>query len=177
MDNQETDQALMAAYITGDESAFQVIYGRYSGQLYSYLQKKLKNREEVDEVFQKAFMKFHSTRHNYNSKYPLLQWLYVVSKTTLIDHYRSQGRQIKTEDLSFEVLNSLAVSQDQGTLALMDNSDVGFLSSLTNEQRKAIEMRVLDEASYEEIARALNKSQASVRQMISRAFKNVRGAT
>lgn len=174
MTSLHTDQELMRAYLTGDESAFAVIYERYSGKIYSYLQKKLKTREETDEVFQKVFLKFHKTRKNYDSQYPLLQWLYVVTKTTLFDHFRLQGRQIKTDDTPIEEINSLQVSQEPLSEALIVGRDVSILSSLSAEQRTAVEMRIIDECSYEQIALTLNKSQQGVRQMISRALKKIR---
>ncbi|MBL7664268.1 MAG: RNA polymerase sigma factor [Bacteriovoracaceae bacterium] len=173
MSNQP-DEELMSAYITGDEIAFAVIYGRYSGKIYSFLRKKLKAREEVDEVFQKVFLKFHSTRKNYNSSYPLLQWFYVVARTTLLDHFRSLNRQIKTDEMPID-LNSLGPSQEPHQATLGEEKGVGILNSLSADQRRMVEMRFVDDLTYEEIAQALNKSQDSIRQTISRAFKKIRG--
>ncbi len=170
----QSDEELMSAYITGDEAAFAVIYDRYSGKIYSFLQKKLKAREETDEVFQKVFLKFHSTRKNYNSSYPLLQWLYVVARTSLLDHFRSLNRQIKTDEMPID-LNLLELSQESHQGTLSEEREVEILNSLSAHQRQIVEMRFIDDLTYEEISEALNKSQDSIRQTISRAFKKIRG--
>jgi RNA polymerase sigma-70 factor (ECF subfamily) len=170
-----SDQELMEAYLTGDESAFAQLYQRHSGKIYAFLRKKLDSREEVDEVFQKVFLKLHKTRKNYNSQYPLMQWMYVVAKTTLLDHFRLQSRQIETTDTPLEEMNSIEVSQTHTTETLIEGRDMSALEGLTTEQKQAIEMRIVDELSYDEIAKALNKSEVNVRQIISRALKRIRG--
>lgn len=174
MDTQKTDQELMESYLSGEESAFAVLYQRHSGKIYAYLRKRLNNREEVDEVFQKVFLKFHKTRKNYNKDYPIAQWLYVVAKTTLFDHFRLQNRQVKVDEKPIEEINSALLSQNESSEPLNMERDMSLLNSLSQEQRQAVEMRVIDELSYEQIAKTLNRSQDSVRQTISRALKKLR---
>ena len=77
---QKSDHELMIAYLSGDEGAFAALYGRYGGKVYTFLGKKISNRQELDEVFQTAMLKFHNTRRNYDPKYSVLQWLYVVRR-------------------------------------------------------------------------------------------------
>ncbi len=164
--DQKTDHELMQAYLNADESAFAVIYNRHSGKIYAYLKKKLNNRQEADEVFQKVFLKFHQSRKNYQAEYPVLQWLYVIAQTTMIDHFRSQNRQLKIEDMP--------LSQNDAPEALNHERDVGLLDQLPNEQRQVLEMRIIDELSYEQIAASLNRTEVSIRQTVSRALKKLR---
>src|SRR3954466_12690289 len=88
----------MRRYILGDNEAFRLLYARHSGRVYAYLRKKLDSPQETDEVFQACFLKFHQARDQYNPKYPILQWLYVISRTTLLDHVRKEGRQVQIAD-------------------------------------------------------------------------------
>lgn len=166
-----SDEELMHAYIGGDASAFETLYKRHSGKVYGYLQKRLKNRESADEVFQASFIKLHSSRAKYDFKYLFMQWLFVIVKTTLTDHFRKTGRQIKIAD---EELNPDLVSQTDPSPALNEGKELEALNILPIEQRQAIEMRVIDELSYDEIAAKLGRSQESVRQMVSRGLKKLR---
>lgn len=174
---EKTDQELMENYLSGDESAFASLYERHSGKVYAYLKKKLNTREETDEVFQKVFLKFHHSRKNYDRQYPVMQWLYVIAKTTLLDHFRAQSKQVKVDESPIEEINPNLLSQNAPAQTLSLERDIEILQSLSKEQRQAIEMRVFDELSYEQIAEKLNRSQDNVRQLISRALKKLRRAT
>jgi len=166
-----TDEELMRAYINGDYFAFKTLYKRYSAKVYGYLFKKLQNREVTNEIFQNVFLKFHQARTNYDFNYLFTQWIFVIAKTTLLDHFRKVGREIKTidEEINFDLL-----SQKDPTPTLSEDKELEMLNSLSQEQRQVIQMRVIDERSYEDIASALGRSQISVRQMVSRGLKHLR---
>ena len=89
----------------------------------------------------------------------------------MIDHYRKSGRQVKVTD---EELNEERVSQNNPEPALDQEKELESLKHVSAEQRQAIEMRVIDELSYEEIAAKLNRSETSVRQIVSRGLKKLR---
>ncbi|MBI2604894.1 MAG: sigma-70 family RNA polymerase sigma factor [Deltaproteobacteria bacterium] len=161
----------MRAYLGGDEKAFEALYRRHSGKVYGYLRKRLSDRAAADEVFQSVFLKLHQTRRNYDPAYPFAQWLFVVAKTTLFDHFRKASRQVKVSD---EPFNEGLLSQNQPSPALNNEKELEALGLLPAKQRQAIEMRVLDERSYEEIAAKLSRSQENVRQMVSRGLKKLR---
>jgi RNA polymerase sigma-70 factor (ECF subfamily) len=172
-----TDNKLMLAYASGDYAAFETLYQKYSGRVYAYLKRKLSNVEEADEVFQKVFLKLHQTRTKYNSTYLFTQWLFVIAKTSVLDHLRKRGRQVPTSNLEeFGDIFAVEMSQTDGNPALLleQGKMLEILEDIAPEQRKVIEMRIIEEMSYEEIAQALNRSQAGVRQMISRALKKLR---
>ncbi len=168
----------MRIYLGGDHAAFEVLYRRHSGRVYGYLRKKLSDRGAVDEVFQNTFLKFHQTRRNYDSSFSFAQWLFVIARTTLFDYFRKQGRQVSVSD---EPIDEERLSQDTSASALSElgseqvtEAMSGALRALPKEQRQAIELRVLEERSYEEIAAALGRSEVSVRQMVSRGLKKLR---
>ncbi len=170
-----SDELLMRAYLGGDHTGFEVLYRRHSARVYGYLRKRLADRASLDEVFQNTFLKLHQTRRNYDPSYPFAQWLFVIARTTLLDYFRKAGRQVPVSD---EPMDEEKVSQSEPPPSLEGVQDLGGLSgalrTLPKEQRRAIEMRVMDERSYEEIASALNRTEVSVRQMVSRGLKKLR---
>lgn len=174
MANDDLDTEWMKAYLLGDRSGFDAIYRKYSGKVYGYLTQKLSSKAETDEVFQEVFLKFHRFRRNYDFKYSLLQWLYVISNTVLADHHRKRGRSVLTEawDEKFH-----EVSQTDASLALIpmeSNAPEVELSMLNAEQQSVLEMRVIGELEFREIASRLGKSEQGVRQILSRALKKLR---
>ena len=155
----------MQAYLNGDIGAFDALYRRHSRRIYGYLRKRLRQPEELDEVFQKIFMKFHQARRKFDFRYTVLQWLFVISKTSLLDHLR----QTKRQEAGLEGI----ASQNPGSS--LEPTDISeLLDTLPATQQGVMRMRALDELSYEEIARKLSVSPESARQGFSRAVRKLR---
>lgn len=166
----------MKAYQGGDFHAFDRLYQQNSEKLYAYLKKKLGS--EADDVFQLVFLKLHRSRAQYDSKYLFEQWLFVIARSVLLDYLKQKRRLNKglPVDSSAEVEEiSDPVSQsDPGSS--YDQIEALDLRQLSTEQNEVLRLRVLDELTYSEIAEKLNRSEVSVRQLVSRAIKKLRTA-
>lgn len=160
-----TDEALMSLYQAGNEDAFNILYGRYKGRIYSYLIKRLNNVATVSDVYQNIFVKMHKSRDLYNPKYLFSQWIFTIVTSTLIDTYRSIGRN-KTEELSD---NLASVSSDSEPVDIKSE-----LSKLSEADSDIIKLRYYEDKSFMEIAELLNMSELNVRQKISRAIRKLR---
>ena len=57
-----TDEQLMSLYQKGENMAFEVIYNRNKGRIYSYLNKRISDDSAIDEVFQNIFFQFQSNQ-------------------------------------------------------------------------------------------------------------------
>lgn len=167
-----SDEKLMQAYRNGDPDAFEELYRRHSGKVYAFLRKRLIPVQDQEEVFQTVFAKLHLARDQYDPSYPVLQWLFVLTKTALIDHLRKSRRRVETRsDQPIEHYADLSQTRKEPEI----DSEL-LLGVLTSEQKQIVQLRVMDDFSYEEIARRLQRSEASIRQTFSRALKRLRGA-
>lgn len=158
----------MQAYQAGDSLAFETLYLRSSPRLYGYLRKKLGSSPELDDVFQQVLLKLHRTRHAYDPRYRFEQWLFVIARTTVLDHFRKNRR---TESLLQEQWTMKELGR--GADAEAPDREVR-LDGLTEVQRQVVEQKVVEELPYEEIAARLQRSEESVRQLFSRAIRKLR---
>jgi RNA polymerase sigma-70 factor (ECF subfamily) len=153
------DETLMQSYQKGDYSSFTLLYRRYSPRIYGYLKSKIYNQEERDEVFQQIFLKVHRSRDRYSAKYKFIQWLFVIARTVLIDHFRKAPKNFQLEEFSYE---------------MPEIGDIEILNSLGQQQKEVVTLRVIDELSFDEIAKRLNKKAPNVRQIFSRSLKKLK---
>ncbi len=104
------------------------------------------------------------------------QWLFGIARNVLASSYRQRRvdaaarrrlamPQLVLDDHVLEVIGRIDASGSSVTLALAD---------LPQEQRKAIEDRVLRDHAYEDIAEQLQCSEAVVRQRVSRGLRTLR---
>ena len=175
-----SDEALMVAYQQGDSAAFEQLYSRVSGRVFGYLKKRLKEPHngsgEAEEVLQQVFMKFHQSRQQYLPKFPLQAWLFTVTRTTLMDHLRKKKGEIRDRvDLSPQELEEIPTDSRIADQGLSESQQTQLQQALSKEQGQIVEWRVIDELSYEEISRRLDKTESSIRKSLSRSLQKLKG--
>lgn len=163
---QVTSEELMDLYQTAhpDEAykAFTELYNRYSQRVYNYLQGKVKNSADSDDLLQKIFIKVHESKHLYKNKYKFEQWIFVIARTQVLDFFRANRRyKERLAKLGPEESSSLEV-------------DLSLFNKLDESQRELLEMKYIDELSYEEISKIVNKSEVSLRKSLSRMISGLK---
>jgi len=159
----------MLRYQSGDEGAFAELYRRYNQRVYAYLSRRLNERDWRDDVFQMVFTKLHRTRHQYDPTYRFDQWIFVMTKTVLLDFWKTTGQ---TTQRYYSAHGEVPETQSQISES---NSEIS-LEGLTSDQKTALKLRFFDDLSYGEIAGRLGRSEPTVRQIVSRALRKLRGS-
>ncbi len=167
LDN-KTDEELMQLYQKGSEVAFNALYKRHSSKVYGYLKAKVKNQERAHDIFQEVFVKIHKSKHLYNSTFPFLPWVFTITKNALTDEYR-QNEKTKNQ---VPVDNSIANPEIQPEPNLIEV--LPYIESLPANQRQALELRYIEEKTFEEISETLKTSPVNVRKIISRGVQRVK---
>ncbi len=165
----QSDEQLMKLYQNGDEAAFRVLYNRHSSKIYGFLKKRLNNNEKVAEVYQEVFIKIHKSKHLYNESLPALAWIFTISRTVMIDELR-KDKKIQTID-NYD-LEKVPAELDKTVPQLEHATEI--LEHLPFQQKAAIEMRYLDDKTFEQIAESLKVSPTNARQIISRGLKRIK---
>lgn len=163
----------MKAYQMGDYAAFQKLHERHSGRIFSYLRNRIHRKEVVEEVYQMVFMKLHKSKESYDPTYPFIQWLFVLTKSVLLDYWRKQTHQVdvlsKNPESSFELPQDTTWERKEKTERALP-----ALEALSPMEQEVVNLRVINELSYQEIARRMNQSQENVRQIVSRTLNKLR---
>lgn len=162
-----TAEELMIRYQTHSPTeaydAFNELYHRYSQRVFNFVGSKVKNSADSEDLLQKIFIKVHESKHLYSSKYKFEQWLFVIARTSILDFFRTNKRYQ-------DRLNNY-VAEDVGT---KEDMDLALFKSLDNDQMELLEMKFIDELSYLEISRELNKSEVSLRKTVSRMISRLK---
>lgn len=145
-------------------AAFNELYNRYEQKVFNFIQKRLHNQADAEDLLQKIFIKIHESKNLYKQQFKFEQWLFVIARTSILDHLRSKVRYQSRLDRLAEA-NS-ATTTDEVTLE--------SLASLNEDQKEMLEMKFIDELSYQEMAKLLNKSETSLRKTVSRMMINLR---
>lgn len=169
---QDTSEELMKIYQLGSPDdaceAFEELYRRYSDRVYAYCLKRLTVKADVEDVLQKIFLKIHESKHLYDSKYRFEQWIFVIARTSVFDTLRKRTSDVK------KIENLLKLAEVSLPITEEDEHSLSELNHLNVEQKKLLELKYVDELSYKEISTLLEKSEVSIRKMVSRLVLKVR---
>jgi len=129
------------------------------------------------ETFAKAFLARKSFRGESDEE--AISWLFTIAKRELLQLERR--RDVERQALRRLALEPQPLTSDDheriadlSEAAQLEPSLSDALEALGHPQRDALELRVLNDYSYEEIAVKLDISKQNARQRVSRALRSVR---
>ncbi len=175
--SQLTDEALMQAYaLRADYSAFEELYKRHSRLVYGFLQKKLREKETIDDVFQATWLKLHRFRSKYDSSLPFLPWLFTLCRNVMLDSLRAKARVREETRAEIETLSGQAANEitDPATDSLAMLRIHEWSAELSPAQREVISLRFGEDLSFDEIAARLRIKSSGARKLSQRAIQKLR---
>lgn len=154
----------MELYQEDNSSAFDSLYLRYNGRIYSYLNKRLSSKDNINDVFQKIFLKLHKTRSKYDSKYLFAQWIYTIARSVMLDSLKK--KELKT--VEFSEYQHFSTSDESSPI------DLESEKLLTAKEKQALIMRYHEDSDFLEISKVLETSESNSRKIISRGLKKLK---
>ncbi|MEE8461246.1 MAG: sigma-70 family RNA polymerase sigma factor [Acidobacteriota bacterium] len=180
------DNALISAYLQGDEYAFEVLVTRYQNKLVNYLNRLIHDYEMAVDLAQEAFIRVYRNANRYKGEYQFSTWLYRIATNLAIDEMRRRER--KGRFFFYNVKESF--QQDDGTRSLpdlryspeksLDRTEKlerlqAAIDSLPEKYRFAFILKEVQELSYQEISKVLRISLGTVKSRVHRAKILLRG--
>ena len=86
------DNALISAYLSGNESAFEALVHRYEDRLVNYLNNILHDYDLSVDLAQETFIRVFRNANHYKGKYKFSTWIYRIATNLAIDEIRRRER-------------------------------------------------------------------------------------
>ncbi|MCH5249957.1 MAG: sigma-70 family RNA polymerase sigma factor [Lachnospiraceae bacterium] len=159
-----TDQAFESAMFRirqGDKQALQEIYEAYIGLIYAIILDVLRNKESAEDVTSDFFIKLWDKADYYKSGGGHKAWMSAIARNMAIDYLRKYRKEEATElldDIESEEFSGKTVEHDSPVEreVIADVSIKEALSGLKEKERQIINMKILGEMTFQEIAEVLN---------------------
>ncbi|MDX1671611.1 MAG: sigma-70 family RNA polymerase sigma factor [Balneolaceae bacterium] len=172
------DDLLVTRARGGDEQAFKELVDKYERALFYHILKMVKDREQVEDLVQEAFVKAFDNLNSYSTEYAFSTWLYRIATNHTIDYLRKKKLQtmsidepVKTREGEMQMqLPAEDAETDRDIIRKQRQEMVqDAIEDLPPKYRKVIEMRHMEEKSYQEIADVLELPLGTVKAHIFRA--------
>jgi RNA polymerase sigma-70 factor (ECF subfamily) len=182
---QTADREMIARIGRGDQSAFDALYDRLSGPLYSLALRMLGDAADAQEALQDVFLQIWSRARTYDPQQSsVFSWTVLLTRSRVIDRLRARGRRLRVLVASTDVEEDPTEAADASTVeSAADTTDKddeaarvrSLLNNLPSEQREAIELAFFTDLTHHEIAARLGQPLGTVKARIRRGLLKLRG--
>lgn len=178
-DRVQQDHELVKAALGGDQRAYGKLMARYRDSIFFMIQKMVNNRDDAEDLTIEAFGKAFSNLYKYSPDYAFSTWLYRIAINNCIDFIRKKRLETFSldEPISDDDSNAPSRSIASNTLDPEENYIKNqrillarnVIERLNPKYRRLIELRYLNEYSYDEIAKTMNLPLGTVKAQLFRA--------
>ena len=123
----------------------------------------------ASDLLQETFIKVYLHLDQYSKSYTFGQWIYTIARNTLVDHIRRKAEDLPIDERFRPPQATTPTPEESVIITQSHNHFYAALEELSDEYREVIEMRFLEEYSYEEIAEKLGKPLNTIKTQIRRA--------
>ena len=158
-----SEEKLVRQAIDGNRLAFTQLYDDNFDKVYRYIYFRVNSRAEAEDLTQEVFIKALQAISSYKWRdVPFAAWLFRIAHNQVIDHVRKQSKHKRTD-----LEEATAVSIEDPVAIVEQKSDIDELTTalkkLSPAQQEVISLRFLAELPIAEVAKAVGKSEGTVK--------------
>lgn len=170
----ETDPSLpdlMRKAQAGDSRSYETALREISRMLRPFLRSRLRDPDAQEDLLQEILLSVHRARHTYDSSRPFAPWLHAITRYRLIDYLRGAKKRNKeiADDSVMETLVARDFSPSLENMEFLKEA----LFRLPENQRRILELTILEGRSPREAAAILNISSVNARVISHRARRSL----
>ncbi len=168
-----SERNLLEGLIKGDMSSFRVLFDEKYTLFYAFINGMVKNSCIAEDIAQNIFMKVWINREKLDPHQSLHNYLYVLAKNEVRDHFRlkssTKHQEIQEEDRVF-------IQDFEGAMdvELMKERVSVAVSEMPDQRRKVYLLSREQMLTNKEIAEKLNLSVRTVERHVLLALKDIR---
>ncbi|MCX6089745.1 MAG: sigma-70 family RNA polymerase sigma factor [Atribacterota bacterium] len=180
----KTDREIITKVLNGDTDLFCLLVRKYEKQIFNYIFRMVRMRQESEDLAQDTFTKAYSSLKKYDDSYEFSTWVYRIALNVCRDFFRRkkffffslQGPVGDEEDSELEdfIPQDSFLSPD----GIVLNQELRIhleeaIKSLPLKFREVIVLRHIDDLSYEQISDITGLPVGTVKTYLHRARKKL----
>jgi len=174
------DSNLVAAFLDGEERAFQELVERYQGRLLNFIYRTIGDRERGEDLVQEVFIRIYRHLHRFDRSRKFSTWVYTIASNLAKNELRNRARNplvlfqtIKKnwqdEDRPLQFEDSASRPDDLYRRRHLRELVEHSVAQLPEHHRQVFILRELEGKSYEEIAEITACNLGTVKSRLNRA--------
>ena len=174
LQSRDRESLLVQQAASGDHTAFTSLYEMHAERVYRHVHFQVSDGHDAEDITQEVFVKAWKSLPRYkHTGAPFVSWLIVIARNTIVDHFRSRKNVRELDETNEPHSQADPVSGVENEFGRAEVREA--VMKLKGDRRTVILMHFIDGFSYEEIGRAIGKSEGAVRVIQHRALKELKG--
>lgn len=169
-----SDEALLAAYATGDATAARVLSDRHVPRVLGFAARMLSgDRAEAEDVAQEAMLRLWTIAPDWRAgEAKVSTWLYRVTSNLCTDRLRKSGRGVDIDAVPEPEDNAPSAAEQMQQGARMEALQTA-LEAMPERQRQAVVLRHIEGLSNPEIAEVMDIGVEAVESLTARGKRRL----
>jgi RNA polymerase sigma-70 factor (ECF subfamily) len=165
-----SDEDLMTAVASGDETALAALIDRYAANVHAYLLRHSGNRDDADDLLQETWVRVARSAQRFDTARRFRSWIYGIATNQARDLFRRRmTRERALRDLAAHPpAASGANSVDRGELRER-------IAELPENMRAVLLLRYYEGMSEAEMAEILDVPRGTIKSRLHAALRRLRG--
>lgn len=169
------EDKLIARAVMGEASAFGLLYDTYQPKIFRFVFVKVGRREDAEDLTHQVFLNAWQHIHEYKHRgFPFSSWLYQIARNLVIDHYRSGKEHLPIDDIDPELFARPDTAAATAEWEFTREQVMAAVQRLKPDYQDVIIMRFVDDLTPREVAKALGKTEGSVKLIQHRAIRELK---
>lgn len=175
LDINSEDSALIQAFNSGNDHAFNLLVRKYQRKVYWVIRKMVLCHDDADDLTQEVFLKLYRSLKEFRGESKFFTYVYKIAINYSLNHLNRNKKILSRKvdfdraDLrSFDKKADEEIDSNERTRILEE-----AIKTLPEQQRAVFNMRYYDNLSYEEISIILNKSVGGMKANYFHAIKKI----
>lgn len=149
------------------------IYTEFHKSLLSYVQSKIRSKEDAEDILQNIFTKISANADALSEKDKIQNWLFTVTRNAVIDYYRANARK-KNVELNDAISAQLLDEESTDSTKGLDNCVSTMIALLPEEYRSIVNDAEINGISQKELAEKYNMPYSSMRSRVQRGRERLK---
>ena len=159
---EQTDEDLMLSVMNGDRAAYNALFDRHMGSVWSFVRRLCRVEATAEEAFQETWLKVFRARATFKVGAKFRSWLFTIAANTSRDLKRREARRIETVELVIEPQAPAKTVGDEARI-------LAAIDQLSDTLREPFILGAIQGFDHNEIAEVLSITPANARARVSRA--------
>ena len=141
-----------------DKDGLRAIYEDYHPMIYSTVWGIVRNREDAEDVTSEFFIRLWNIADTYRPGRGHRAWMLTIARNMALDLVRRQRREEPVEEVPETAAEQKAFDESIVTAVSLSQA----IQTLKDEEREIVNLKIMGELTFREIARMLGKPQGTV---------------
>jgi RNA polymerase sigma-70 factor, ECF subfamily len=159
-----------------DHAAFEALYRRHVTAVYRYCYARTQTAADAEDLTAQTFLVALETLDRYTGRGLFLGWLFGIARHKCADFHRGNRHYAETpwEDVAATRGGAEPLPEEVAACTDMVDCVERMLPQLSSDRREAVQLRYWGDLDFGDIARAMGRSVAATKMLISRGIADLR---